>query len=322
MPIIDIDGLYFSYGTNAVLEDLSLQIHPGELVAMLGPNGVGKTTLVENLLGTLAPDRGTVRVCGANPRRVGATFWPKVGFMSQHWNDHAKWPVIDQLEWIRACYESQNATTRTPSELLQALELTEKTHVQLRKLSGGQRRRVDFAAAIIARPELLILDEPTTGLDPVAKARIHDLVAECQDEGTTVLMTTHDLAEAEKISSRIIILGGGNILADGTAHDLRRQLAKNCEVTWRQDGERFVHSTSHVEPFVARLDLEAISELTITRPSLEDAYLELISSALTPGDAAENTTVQRATRVDGDGNALGENAEGSATVAQSGRTSR
>lgn len=322
MPIIDIQDLSFSYGKHEVLHHLKLQVQAGELVVMLGPNGVGKTTLVENLLGTLAPNHGTVRVCGANPRRVGATFWPKVGFMSQHWNDHAKWRVIDQLEWIRACYESQNTKTRAPSELLQALELTEKTHVQLRKLSGGQRRRVDFAAAIIARPELLILDEPTTGLDPVAKARIHDLVAECQDDGTTVLMTTHDLAEAEKISSRIIILGGGNILADGTAPDLRRQLARNCEVTWREGGERFVHSTSHVEPFVARLDLEAISELTITRPSLEDAYLELVSCAIGPTGAADSTSAQRAIRVDSEGNALGENVESSAPAVQSGRTSR
>lgn len=300
MPIIDIEGLHFAYGKHVVLEDLSLRIHPGELVVMLGPNGVGKTTLVENLLGTLSPDRGTVRVCGTNPRRVGAGFWPKVGFMSQHWNDHSKWRVMDQLEWIRSCYEIQGAQTRDPEQLLQALELSDKAQAKLGRLSGGQRRRVDFAAAILARPEILILDEPTTGLDPVAKSTIHDLVAECQDDGTTVLLTTHDLAEAEKISSRIVVLGGGGILADGTAHELRRRLAGSSEITWREGGERFVHSTTQVESFVARLDLESISELTITRPTLEDAYLELVSGVEGAG-STDGPAGRRATRVDADG---------------------
>lgn len=303
MPIIDIEDVHFAYGKNVVLDDLTLQIEAGELVAMLGPNGVGKTTLVENLLGTLAPARGTVRVCGANPRRVGAGFWPKVGFMSQHWNDHAKWRVIDQLEWICACYQIQGVRTRDPRELLAALGLSDKEHTNLGKLSGGQRRRIDFAAAILARPEVLILDEPTTGLDPVAKAQIHDLVTECQDDGTTVLLTTHDLAEAEKISSRIVILGGGGILADGTAHELRRRLTGSSEVTWREDGEQFVHSTDQVEAFVSRLNFEAISELTITRPTLEDAYLELIAGA----EGNENTgdrDSRQATEVDAEGNAI------------------
>lgn len=279
MPIIDIEGLHFAYGKNVVLEDLDFQIQRGELVAMLGPNGVGKTTLVENLLGTLAPDRGRVRVCGINPRRAGADFWPKVGFMSQHWNDHPKWRVRDQLEWIRACYDIQGTDTRDPQQLLAALDLSDKAGSPISKLSGGQRRRIDFAAALLSRPELLVLDEPTTGLDPVAKAQIHDLVSECQDDGTTVLLTTHDLAEAEKISSRIVILGGGGILADGTAHELRRSLAKSCEITWREGEEHFIHSTNEVEAFVAGLDLTSIRELTITRPSLEDAYLDLVSQA-------------------------------------------
>lgn len=303
VPIIDIEGLRFAYGENVVLDNLTLQIEPGELVAMLGPNGVGKTTLVENLLGTLVPARGTVRVCGSDPRRVSSGFWPKVGFMSQHWNDHAKWRVLDQLEWISACYQTQGVAARDPRQLLSALELSDKAHSPLGRLSGGQRRRVDFAAAILARPEVLILDEPTTGLDPVAKARIHDLVAECQDEGSTVLLTTHDLAEAEKISSRIVILAGGGVLADGTAHQLRRSLATSSEITWREGNEQFVHSTDQVEAFVSRLDLEAISELTITRPTLEDAYLELISGAAGADQPTESDSRQ-ATEVDAEGNAI------------------
>lgn len=239
--------------------------------------------------------------------------------MSQHWSDHAKWRVNDQLEWIRACYQTQGVATRDPQHVLGALELSDKAQAPLGKLSGGQRRRVDFAAAILARPQVLILDEPTTGLDPVAKARIHDLVAECQDDGTTVLLTTHDLAEAEKISSRIVILGGGGILADGTAHELRRRLATASEVMWREGDERFVHSTDQVEAFVSRLDFESISELTITRPTLEDAYLELVTGAQ-GSTRAEERDSHRATEVDAQGNAIGV-AEYTADGGQMGRTS-
>ncbi|MDO5724247.1 MAG: ABC transporter ATP-binding protein [Flaviflexus sp.] len=288
MAVIDVASVDFAYGKNRVLEDLSLEIGSGELVAMLGPNGVGKTTLVENLLGTLAPARGTVRVLGENPRRVGPSFWSRLGFMSQHWNDHGKWRVKDQLAWIGACYESEGVKVRDAGELLDALGMIDQASAPLGKLSGGQRRRIDFAAALLSRPSLLILDEPTTGLDPVAKAQIHDLICECQDEGTTVLLTTHDLAEAEKIASRIVILGSGSVLADGTAHELRRRLLGSSEITWREGDDLFVHSTTEVEQFVAQLDLESISELTITRPSLEDAYLELVGKIKT--ERAEQRT--------------------------------
>ncbi|MDO5700885.1 MAG: ABC transporter ATP-binding protein [Bowdeniella nasicola] len=322
MALIDVEGLHFAYGATVVLEDLDLQIRAGELVAMLGPNGAGKTTLVENLLGTLVPDRGTVRVCGINPRRAGARFWPKVGFMSQHWSDHSKWRVMEQLEWIRACYDTQGGPTRDPAQILDALELSDKAQAPLGKLSGGQRRRVDFAAALLSRPELLILDEPTTGLDPVAKAKIHDLVADCQDGGTTVLLTTHDLAEAEKISSRIVILAGGGFLADGTAHELRRRLARESEITWREAEETFVHSTSEVESFVARLDLSTIRDLTITRPSLEDAYLELVSQAEGAQVEPPSPELRRATEVDAEGRAVRGRSASDEDVSASERSAR
>lgn len=297
VTVIDVDGVYFAYGSNSVLEDLSLTVESGELVAMLGPNGVGKTTLVENLLGTLAPAKGTVRVCGENPRRVGPSFWSQIGFMSQHWNDHFKWRVIDQLQWISACYESEGTTPRDPHALLDALDLADKAGSTLGKLSGGQRRRTDFAAALLSRPRLLILDEPTTGLDPVAKARIHDLICDAQDEGATVLLTTHDLAEAEKIASRIVILGDRSVLADGTAHELRRRLLGTSQVTWREGDELFVHATGEVEEFVSRLDLTSITELTITRPSLEDAYLDLIGGS-------ESKQAEKRTAVDKEGRVI------------------
>ncbi|CAM2959572.1 ABC transporter ATP-binding protein [Actinomyces slackii] len=279
MPcVISTENLEFSYGATPVLRGVDLSIRAGEVVCLLGPNGVGKTTLVENLLGSLTPGAGTVEVLGTDPRRAGARFWSRVGLVQQNWSDHAKWRVADQLEWVRAMH----ATTVRASELLsvpealEAVGLADKATTRLSRLSGGQRRSIDMAAALIARPEVLILDEPTTGLDPVSKSRLHEVILDRVDDAGAVLMTTHDLAEAERIASRVLIMSQGRILADGTVTELREGLAHDAEVTWSQDGERHVHSTSDPERFVSALDLETISDLTITRPTLEETYLALV----------------------------------------------
>ena len=279
--VISAEGLEFSYGTGPVLDGIDLTISAGEVVCLLGPNGVGKTTLVENLLGSLTPDAGTVQVLDTDPRRAGARFWSRVGLVQQNWSDHAKRRVADQLEWIRAMHASASTAADpldllTVSEALDAGGLANKATSRISRLSGGQRRSIDVAAALIARPEVLILDEPTTGLDPVSKARLHDVILDRVDDAATVLMTTHDLAEAERIASRVLIMSEGRILADGTVTELRERLTHDAEVTWTQDGHRHVHATPSPERFVASLDLTAISDLTITRPSLEETYLALV----------------------------------------------
>ena len=276
-PVITVENLEFSYGIAPVLRGLALSVEAGEVVCLLGPNGVGKTTLVENLLGSLTPTSGTVRVLGTDPRRAGADFWARIGLVQQNWTDHPKWRVKDQLEWIRSVQLTAASRVIGVDEALDAVGLTDKADSRLSRLSGGQRRTVDFAAALMAAPELLVLDEPTTGLDPVSKARLHDLILARVDEDATIVMTTHDLAEAERLASRVLIMNEGRIIADGTVTALRERLDRGAEITWIEGGAHHVHTTRSPERFVKGLDLDAVTGLTITRPTLEETYLSLVS---------------------------------------------
>ena len=276
-PVITVENLEFSYGDTPVLRGIDLSVEAGEGVCLLGPNGVGKTTLVENLLGSLTPTSGTVRVLGTDPRRAGADFWARIGLVQQNWTDHPKWRVKDQLEWIRSVQLTTASRVSTVEEALDAVGLTDKAGSRLSRLSGGQRRTVDFAAALMAAPELLVLDEPTTGLDPVSKARLHDLILARVDEDATIVMTTHDLAEAERLASRVLIMNEGRIIADGTVTALRERLDRGAEITWIEGGAHHVHTTRSPERFVKGLDLDAVTGLTITRPTLEETYLSLVN---------------------------------------------
>lgn len=275
--IIDLEDVHFAYGTTDVLKGIDLTVARGEIIALLGPNGAGKTTLVENVLGSLSPNRGTVRVLGENPTQASADFWCQVGLVQQHWGDHPKWRVKDQMQWLRAAYESAGQPTRAADDVLADVGLLDKRDTNLGKLSGGQRRRVDFACALLSNPSLLVLDEPTTGLDPQAKAEIHDLLSLIADQGNTVLLTTHDLSEAEKLASRVLILHGGKFVASGSPRQLRANFAGNAQITWFEDGVEHVHSTDAPEAFLLTLDLHRISGLTVTRPTLEDAYLAMVN---------------------------------------------
>ena len=276
-PVITTESLEFSYGSEPILRGLDLSIEAGEVVCLLGPNGVGKTTLVENLLGSLAPTAGSVRVLRTDPRRAGAAFWARVGLVQQNWTDHAKWRVVDQLEWIRSIQLTASPGVMGVSEVLDAVGLAGKATSRLSRLSGGQRRTIDFAAALMGRPELLVMDEPTTGLDPVSKAHLHDLILQrVDDNDATILMTTHDLAEAERIASRVLIMSRGRVIADGSVTALRERLSHDAEVTWVQDGEHHVHATASPERFLLQLDLGTITGLTVTRPTLEETYLSLV----------------------------------------------
>jgi ABC-2 type transport system ATP-binding protein len=285
--VLDVQGLRMRYGATDVLDDVSFQARHGEALVLLGPNGAGKTTTIEILEGFRMRSAGQVQVLGADPARGDERWRARVGVVLQSWRDHAKWRVRELLAHLGAYYAGYSTERITrpwdADELLAAVGLTEHAGKRLSMLSGGQRRRLDVAIGVVGRPELLFLDEPTAGFDPQARRDFHDLVHRLAEQGqTTILLTTHDLDEAEKLADRILILDGGRVLADGTAAELARQIAGEDEVRWTRDGRRYLRSTNQSTRLVFdlfRQHGEAIADLEIRRASLEDTYLALVRQA-------------------------------------------
>ena len=283
--VVRVRDLRMSYGTQEVLAGVDLDVHAGEVVCLLGPNGAGKTTTIEILEGFRLPSAGDIHVLGADPAQAGDAWRARVGVVLQSWRDHGRWTPRMLLGQLGAFYAPYSTAERPrPYELdwlLGTLGMTEFADRKIATLSGGQRRRLDVAVGIIGRPELLFLDEPTAGLDPQARRDFHDLVHRLSDlEGTSILLTTHDLAEAERLADRILILADGRIVADGSADELTRQVAGTAEVRWACGAERFVHGTDDVVGFVRRLFAEhgeALTDLEVRKASLEDTYLAMVA---------------------------------------------
>ncbi len=282
--VLDVRDLRMRYGTKDVLTGVEFQARRGEVLALLGPNGAGKTTTIEILEGFRMRSAGEVRVLGTDPAHGGEAWRARLGVVLQSWRDHGKWRVSELLEHLGRYYApyATDSVARPwdTGELLAAVGLTEHAGRRIRQLSGGQRRRLDVAIGIVGRPEVLFLDEPTAGFDPHARREFHDLVHRLSDdENTTVLLTTHDLDEAEKLADRILVLAGGTIIADGSADALSRRMSTEAEVRWTRDGQRYVHATQDATRYVRELFAqfgEAIGELEVRRASLEDTYLRLV----------------------------------------------
>ena len=228
--VVAVQGLRMRYGATEVLRDVTFRIKPGEVLAVLGPNGAGKTTTIEILEGFRLRSAGAVEVLGVDPAYGDEAWRARVGVVLQSWRDHGKWRVRELLAHLGRYY-APYATAEIPrpwdaDELIELVGLTGQAEQKLKTLSGGQRRRLDVAIGIVGRPELLFLDEPTTGFDPVARHEFHALVRRLTDElHTTILLTTHDLDEASKLADRILILSGGRIIASGTPEALTTQIA-------------------------------------------------------------------------------------------------
>ncbi|RXZ70924.1 ABC transporter ATP-binding protein [Agromyces albus] len=284
---IEVEGLRMRYGSTDVLHDVSFSARRGEVLALLGPNGAGKTSTIEVLEGFRMRSAGRVEVLGLDPAQGNEQWRARIGVVLQSWRDHAKWRVRELLAYQGSLYESYSAPSIPRpwriDDLLAAVGLAEQAHRPVGKLSGGQRRRLDVAIGLVGRPDLVFLDEPTTGLDPKARRDFHGLVRQISDDlGATILITTHDLDEAENLADRIIILVDGRIIADGTSEQLSRQIVGHDEVRWVQDGAHHARSVPDSTAFVRELFMSeghGISELEIRRASLEDTYLTLVREA-------------------------------------------
>jgi ABC-2 type transport system ATP-binding protein len=216
-PAIEVTDLTKRYGDLRAVDGVSFSVEPGEVFAILGPNGAGKSTTVEILEGHRKRDGGSVSVLGLDPAKGGREYRNRVGIVLQSAGIDKELSVREVLDLYATAY-----TRRRPvDEVLEAVELTEKADARVRSLSGGQQRRVDLALGLIGDPELIFLDEPTTGFDPAARRRSWDLVRNLTADGTTVVLTTHYLEEAEQLADRVAVMSGGRIVAEGTPEALR-----------------------------------------------------------------------------------------------------
>jgi ABC-2 type transport system ATP-binding protein len=297
MAAIGVRRLRKTYGSIVAVDDLSFDVHVGEVYALLGHNGAGKSTTVEILEGHRDRTGGEVSVLGTDPRHGGRELRDRIGIVLQSSGIEQELYVAEALALYASCYRRR----RDVGEVLELVGLTEQAGQRIGTLSGGQRRRIDLALGIIGRPELLFLDEPTTGFDPAARRRSWELIAELCGQGTTVLLTTHYLDEAERLADRVGVLKAGQLIAEGAPGDLIRAETET-RVSFDLPVDVAVDELSHVLPasttivgarvgFTTREPTAAVAaltgwavarglelaELSVTRPTLEDVFLDLVA---------------------------------------------
>ncbi|GAA4113676.1 ABC transporter ATP-binding protein [Knoellia locipacati] len=283
MTAISIRGLVKAYGAKRAVDGLDLDIETGEVFALLGPNGAGKTTTVEILEGFRTADAGEVSVLGSDPHTANRLWRNRIGIVLQ---TSSGLDLLTPRE-ILASTAHTYANPRSVEEVIAAVGLQEKADVRIAGLSGGQRRRLDVGLGIVGRPELLFLDEPTTGFDPQARRDFWGLIRTLASEGTTILLTTHYLDEAEHLADRVGVIAGGRLLALDTPANLGGRASEEATVAWLEDGERRTLRTATPTLEVSRLADRfggEVPELVVSRPSLEDTYLTLIAPHVTQDD--------------------------------------
>ncbi|MFJ2563764.1 ABC transporter ATP-binding protein [Streptomyces sp. NPDC087568] len=272
---VDVRGLRKRYGDVTAVDGMDLAIRKGEVLGLLGPNGAGKSTTVEIIQGHRSRDAGEVTVLGADPASATRAWRSRVGIV---WQDESAPAELTVRETVRH-FARYYPRPRDPEEVIALVGLEAKAGSRIKALSGGQRRRLDVALGVIGGPELLLLDEPTTGFDPAARRRFWALIRTLAQEGTTILLTTHYLEEAEALADRLAVVARGRIVAEGTSHELRERHATGVTVGWTEpDGTpRTEHTgtpTRTVAGLMRRFDGE-IPGLRVSRPTLEDVYLRL-----------------------------------------------
>ncbi len=278
--VIEVSELRKSYGALSVVKGISLSINKGEIFAILGPNGAGKTTSVEILEGFRTADSGTIRVLDTDPAIKGraALEWrDRIGIVLQSTQDTAELTVREAISHFASYYSNP----REVDDVIELVGLKEKADDRARTLSGGQRRRLDVGLGIIGRPEVLFLDEPTTGFDPEARRAFWLLIRQLRDEGTTILLTTHYLDEAEALADRVAVMNHGEILEISTPALLGGRASAEATISWSENGVTKSESSDTPTAFVRALSERLggeVPELSIHRPSLEDIYLSMIGA--------------------------------------------
>ncbi|HEY3070121.1 MAG TPA: ABC transporter ATP-binding protein [Gaiellaceae bacterium] len=276
MSAIEVSGLRKSYGPREVLHGISFTVETGEVFALLGPNGAGKTTTVEILEGYRRRDGGDVQVLGTDPARAGTAFRARIGIVLQ---SSAVYPLLTVRETL-ALFAGYYPHPRRPEEVIELVELAEKADSRVRTLSGGQLRRLDLALALVGDPELIFLDEPTTGFDPAARRHAWDTIRDLRELGKSILLTTHYMEEAQRLSDRIAILGDGRVVATGSPQELLSSQGV-VEIRFRRNGEEVVIDTPEPTRVLHELTAQALADgvelegLEVHRRTLEDVYLEL-----------------------------------------------
>ena len=273
--VIEIAGLRKSYGATAAVDGVDLTVRRGEVFGLLGPNGAGKTTTVEICEGYRRRSGGDVRVLDEDPEHPSARWRSRVGLVLQSSQASEELTVAECVTHFGSFYPRPRPT----GEVLALVGLEHKASSRAGKLSGGQQRRLDVALGIVGRPELLFLDEPTTGFDPEARRQFWDLIRALRAEGTTILLTTHYLDEAEALADRVAVLAGGRIRALGAPASLDGRDEAPAVVRWSEGEQRREARTDTPTAFVAELAARfhgEVPELMIARPTLEDVYLRLI----------------------------------------------
>jgi ABC-2 type transport system ATP-binding protein len=296
--VVVVSNLCREYGSVRAVDDLSFTVAEGEVFALLGPNGAGKTTTVEILEGHRQRTSGEVSVLGFDPATGGRDYRERIGVVLQEAGFDEEFKVRELV----AMYASLYPKRRDVNEIIDLVGLADKRNARTKTLSGGQRRRLDLALGLVGDPELLFLDEPTTGFDPSARHRAWDLVASLRDLGTTILLTTHYMEEAEKLADRVAVIVGGRLVAMGTPADLIAE-EEAAHIEFRLPGgtsiadlpqlgsaPRSENSSVIIETTRPTADMLALTawavdsgrelpDLTLRRQTLEDVFLELTGSS-------------------------------------------
>jgi ABC-2 type transport system ATP-binding protein len=280
-PVISIKGLRMSYGETEAVRGIDLDVQRGEIFAFLGPNGAGKTTTVEILEGYRKRSGGEVTVLGEDPQQAGREWRERIGIVLQSGRLDPYLTVRESLDLYAGYFRAPRPT----EDVIALIGLEHKAEERTGRLSGGQQRRLDVGMALVGDPELLFLDEPTTGFDPSARRQAWDVIAGLRDLGKTVFLTTHYMDEAQRLADRVTIIAAGQIVARGTPEDLGDRESGETTIRYRADGREVVLQTKTPVETLHELTAKALAGgeelegLEVTRPSLEDVYLELTAEA-------------------------------------------